>query len=76
MINQQVAEALPQIVAEGAKAFGNINQLTVLNGAQGVSELLAQVIASGVSALPVLRQLLNGPIGNGAAEEVAQPKER
>jgi flotillin len=75
VINQQVAEALPQIVAEGAKAFGNIGQLTVLNGAQGMSELLAQVITSGVSALPVLRQLLNGPSANGGrTEETAETK--
>jgi uncharacterized membrane protein YqiK len=73
VINQQIAEELPQIVAEGAKAFGNIGQLTVLNGAQGITELLTGVVASGVSALPVLRNLLNGrPDGKEPAKRPAK----
>jgi len=72
VINQQIAEELPRIVAEGAKAFGNIGQLTVLNGAQGVGEILTQVIAGGVAALPALRGLLNGPNGKPADGEPAK----
>ena len=34
VIGQQIAEQLPQIVGEAAKAFGNIGNLTVLNGAE------------------------------------------
>src|SRR5919202_1386786 len=69
VINQQIVEELPQIVAEGAKAFGNIDQLTVLNGADGMTHLLNQVVAAGVSTVPMLRQLLGADTtGNGAAE--------
>jgi hypothetical protein len=45
-------EELPQIVAEGAKAFGNIDQLTVLNGAEGMTQLLNQVVGAGISTVP------------------------
>jgi flotillin len=64
VINQQVAEHLPQIVAEAAKAFGNIGQLTVLNGAEGVGEVFTQVLGMGVAAVPMLRTLLekNGSV--------------
>jgi flotillin len=67
VINQQIVEELPQIVAEGAKAFGNIDQLTVLNGAEGMTQLLNQVVGAGVSTVPMLRQLLASQ-GNGKAE--------
>src|SRR5581483_6226873 len=67
VINQQVAEVLPQIVAEGAKAFGNIGQLTVLNGAQGMTDLMTQMIASGIASLPTLRTLLAAASANGSA---------
>jgi uncharacterized membrane protein YqiK len=66
VINQQVAEHLPQIVAEGAKAFGNIDHLTVLNGAEGINQLLAGIVSSGAATLPMLRNLLNA---NGQAAE-------
>jgi flotillin len=68
VINQQIVEELPQIVAEGAKAFGNIDQLTVLNGAEGMTQLLNHVVGAGVSTVPMLRQLLASQ-GNGKAEE-------
>ena len=60
VINQQIAQELPQIVAESAKAFGSIGQLTVLSGAQGVSEFLTNMIGAGVAAVPMLRQMLHG----------------
>jgi uncharacterized membrane protein YqiK len=61
VISQQIAETLPQIVAEGAKAFGNIDQLTVLSGGEGVSNMFSQILGVGVAAVPMLKQLL----GNG-----------
>src|SRR6266540_5045669 len=64
VINQQIVEELPQIVAEGAKAFGNIDQLTVLNGADGMTQLLNQVVGAGISTVPMLRRLLSTN-GNG-----------
>ena len=41
VIGQQLAENWPAIVEAAAKPFGGIDQLIVLNGAQGLSEALA-----------------------------------
>ena len=67
MIAQQIAEQLPQIVGEAAKAFGTIGQLTVLNGAEGVGQLFSQVLGMGAAAIPMLRGMLNENGGNGSA---------
>lgn len=58
MIAQQIAEQLPAIVAEASKAFSNIGQFTVLNGAEGVAHAFAQVLGLGASAIPMLRGML------------------
>jgi uncharacterized membrane protein YqiK len=58
VIAQQIAEQLPQIVGEASKAFGNIGQLTVLNGAEGVGRMFTQALGMGAAAVPVLRSLL------------------
>jgi uncharacterized membrane protein YqiK len=74
VINQQIVEELPRIVSEGAKAFANIDQLTVLNGAEGLGQLLNQVVGVGISTVPMLRQLLSN--GRAGAERGADaPKE-
>jgi uncharacterized membrane protein YqiK len=65
VIGQQIAEQLPQIVGEAAKAFGNIGQLTVLNGAEGVGQLFSQVLGMGAAAIPMLRGMLAQTSGNG-----------
>src|ERR671920_1505714 len=44
VIGQQLAEQLPQIVEAAAKSFSNVDNLTVLNGAQGIGEIMNQVI--------------------------------
>jgi len=71
VIAQQIAEQLPQIVGESSKAFGNIGQLTVLNGAEGVGQMFSQVLGMGAAAIPLLRSVLNQPThtngSNGAA---------
>src|SRR4051794_15357817 len=75
VIGQQIAEQLPQIVGEAAKAFGNIGQLTVLNGAEGIGELFSQVLGMGASAIPMLRgvieQTQNGHSADAAAAKPA-----
>jgi len=58
VINQQLAENAPAIVAEAAKAFAHIGNLTVLNGAEGVSELFGKVISTGMVGLKVLGSVL------------------
>src|ERR687884_105682 len=58
VIGQQIAEQLPQIVGEAAKAFGSIGQLTVLNGAEGIGQMFSQVLGMGAAAVPMIRSLL------------------
>src|SRR5215218_9097272 len=71
VIGQQLAEQLPQIVEAAAKSFSNVDNLTVLNGAQGIGEIMNQVIGQAGPALELARQAL-GSNGNGRAQE---PKE-
>jgi uncharacterized membrane protein YqiK len=68
VIGQQLAEKWPQIVEAAAKPFGDIDQLIVLNGAQGISDALAQALSQGVAGLQMARKLLGEP---GAAEQGA-----
>ena len=68
LIGQQIAEELPAIVGEAAKAFSSIGSMTVLNGAEGVGEVFRQVLGMGVTAIPMLRGALEKTdgVGNGA----------
>ena len=47
------------------KPFGSIDQMIVLNGAQGLSEALAQALSQGVAGL----QLACGPLGSGGGRQ-------
>ncbi|MCU1429341.1 MAG: band 7 protein [Actinomycetia bacterium] len=69
VIGQQLAERWPEIVEAAAKPFGNVDQMIVLNGAQGLSEVLAQALSQGVAGLQLARNVLAGPNGNGKAGE-------
>src|SRR5919109_544696 len=77
VIAQQIAEQLPEVVGEAAKAFGNIGQLTVLNGAEGIGQMFSQVLGMGAAAVPMIRNLLTE---DGAArrqeagEQAAEPR--
>jgi len=73
VIGQQLAEQWPAIVEAAAKPFGDVDQMIVLNGAQGLSEVLAQALSQGATGLQLARNLLaEGRNGNGkaAAKEV------
>ncbi len=65
VIGQQLAEQWPAIVEAAAKPFGAVDQMIVLNGAQGLSEVLAQALSQGAAGLQLARNLLAG--GNGSA---------
>ncbi len=58
VIGQELAEKWPQIVEAAAKAFASVDQMIVLNGAQGVSEMLGKVMAQGITGLDLARNLL------------------
>jgi uncharacterized membrane protein YqiK len=72
VIGQQLAEHWPAIVEAAAKPFGAIDNLTVLNGAQGLSDALAQAMSQGVAGLQLARDLIGGGSrhgnGNGGSE--------
>ncbi len=58
VIGQQLAEKWPLIVEAASKAFNNIDQLIVLNGADGISDILGKVMAQGATGLGLARSLL------------------
>jgi uncharacterized membrane protein YqiK len=64
VIGQQLAEQWPAIVEAAAKPFGAIDQMIVMNGAQGLSEALAQALSQGVAGLQMARNLLSGASGD------------
>jgi uncharacterized membrane protein YqiK len=59
VIGQQLAEKWPEIVAAAAKAFDNIDQMVVLNGADGVTDIVGKVMAQGAAGLGLARNLLS-----------------
>jgi flotillin len=71
VIGQQLAENWPQIVEAAAKPFGDIDQLIVLNGAQGISDTLAQALSQGVAGLQLARRLLSEPGGGSSGASAA-----
>jgi uncharacterized membrane protein YqiK len=74
VIGQQLAEQWPAIVEAAAKPFGAVDQMIVLNGAQGLSEALAQALSSGAAGLQMARSLLgrsSGATTNGSAQDGA-----
>lgn len=66
VIAQQLAENWPQIVEAGSKAFGNVDHMVVLNGAQGIEEMLAKALTLGGAGLNLARSLLAGGSGLGS----------
>jgi uncharacterized membrane protein YqiK len=58
VIGQQIAEKLPDIVRAASESFKYVDNLTVLNGAQGISEIIAQVIGQAGPALEMAREAL------------------
>lgn len=74
VIGQQIAEQMPAIVEAAAGAFRGVDNLTVLNGAQGMSEILNQIIAQAGSSMQLANQLLANTksASNGAAAKTAK----
>ncbi|POM25956.1 SPFH domain / Band 7 family protein [Actinomadura rubteroloni] len=72
VIAQQLAEKWPEIVAAGAGVFGNVDNMVVLNGADGVEDLLAKALTLGGTGLGLARTLLNG-MGGATAKDGGNP---
>jgi uncharacterized membrane protein YqiK len=73
VISQQVAENLPEIVRAAAESFKGIDNLTVLNGAQGMNSMLTEVMGMGASAIPMFRAMFAAGNGRGSAPEPPPP---
>jgi flotillin len=71
VIGQQIAEQLPDIVRAASESFKHVDNLTVLNGAQGISEIIAQVIGQAGPALKMAQEALGRTNGSDA-----QPTEK
>ncbi len=77
MIAQTIAEQYPEIVRAGASALGNIDNLVVLNGAEGMEDMLGKALTMGGAGLGLAQQLMTSirsgatPPGVPAAPPVA-----
>nr|WSX51232.1 SPFH domain-containing protein [Streptomyces sp. NBC_00974] len=59
VVAQQLAENWPAIVEAGAGAFGNVEHMILLNGAEGMSDMFAKALTMGGTGLGLARQLLS-----------------
>jgi flotillin len=66
VIAQQLAERWPEIVEAGAKVFGNVDNMVVLNGADGLEDMLAKALTLGGTGLGLARTLLSSMNGGGS----------
>ncbi|MFD9791158.1 flotillin family protein [Streptomyces sp. NPDC059070] len=78
VVAQQLAENWPRIVEAGAGAFGNVEHMVLLNGAEGMSEMFAKALTMGGTGLGLARQLLasmnqNASPAPGAASPAGGP---
>ncbi|MEV2228652.1 SPFH domain-containing protein [Streptomyces phaeochromogenes] len=74
VVAQQLAENWPEIVRAGAGAFGNVEHMVLLNGADGMSDMFAKALTMGGAGLGLARQLLssmgqdqNGQVGKDSS---------
>ncbi len=68
VIAQTIAESYPEIVRAGASALGNIDNLVVLNGAQGMEDMLGRALTMGGAGLGLAQQLI-ASIQSGASSK-------
>jgi len=59
VIGLQLAEKWPQIVEQAAKAFSNVGNMTVLDGADGVGKALGTIIGAGAAGLGLVRNSIS-----------------
>ncbi|MFD9127709.1 SPFH domain-containing protein [Kitasatospora sp. NPDC059571] len=59
VVAQQLAENWPEIVRAGADAFGNVEHMVLLNGAEGMGDMFAKALTMGGTGLGLARQLLS-----------------
>ncbi|MGW3497694.1 flotillin family protein [Streptomyces sp. NPDC001020] len=67
VVAQQLAEKWPEIVQAGASAFGNVDNMVLLNGADGMADVFTKALAMGGTGLGLARRLLSSMNQNGAS---------
>lgn len=73
VIAQQLAESLPDVVSAAAGAFKGVDNMVVLNGADGVEDLLAKVLTMGGAGFGLAKQLIASLSSGGAEPPVELP---
>ncbi|WP_030934947.1 flotillin family protein [Streptomyces sp. NRRL S-646] len=73
VVAQQLAENWPEIVKAGASAFGSVDNMVVLNGADGMADMLAKALTMGGTGLGLARQLLASMNQNGQTPHGTSP---
>ncbi|MFJ7290414.1 SPFH domain-containing protein [Streptomyces collinus] len=71
VVAQQLAENWPEIVKAGASAFGNVDNMVLLNGADGMADMFAKALTMGGTGLGLARQLLASMNREGQAPQDA-----
>ncbi|MGH3330808.1 MAG: flotillin family protein [Nocardioidaceae bacterium] len=66
VIAQTIAEQYPEIVKAGASALGNIDNLVVLNGAEGMEDMLGKALTMGGAGLGLAQRLISSIRGGDA----------
>ncbi|TQJ91647.1 flotillin-like protein [Streptomyces sp. SLBN-31] len=72
VVAQQLAENWPEIVRAGTSAFGSVDNMVLLNGADGMTDMFTKALTMGGAGLGLARQLLasmnqNGQTPNGTS---------
>jgi uncharacterized membrane protein YqiK len=65
VIAQTLAEKAPELVRAAAESFRGIDNLVVLNGAEGMTGMAGEVMKLGLGVMPVVQQLLKNGNANG-----------
>lgn len=58
VISQTIAERLPEIVKETAGAFSHVDNLNIVNGADGVGDVFGGILKMAMGVLPLLKSNL------------------
>jgi uncharacterized membrane protein YqiK len=66
VINTTIAESLPEIVRAAAESFKSIDNLVVLNGAEGMNNMMSQVVGAGLTVLPAMQRLFGQSTETGS----------
>lgn len=75
VINQQFVALLPDIVERIAAPLANVQNMTMLSGAEGLTKIVAELVAQAGAIRPLIGTMLNnnGNGSNGHPEKAVEP---